>query len=190
MLAAAQADELGLMPRLREEFGPEAHLAVSAGTGGLFVLAARAGQQNDVAAAVRRRMAEIVPARLTGTRPGILAMFIEDTDRLEWRLLREKLELEGVKRGNSSPTLRLGAWSPSPAARASSCSGSARRMPRPMENFASATRRIRRLSKQISDRRSYLRCELLQRCATNRAYADLQRRVSRGLACGLSSIIQ
>ncbi len=98
MLAAAQADELGLMPRLREEFGPEAHLAVSAGTGGLFVLAARAGQQNDVAAAVRRRMAEIVPARLTGTRPGILAMFIEDTDRLEWRLLREKLELEGEAR--------------------------------------------------------------------------------------------
>ena len=97
-LAAAQADELGLMPRLREEFGPEAHLAVSSGTGGLFVLAARAGQQNEVAAAVRRRMAEIVPARLTGTRPGILAMFIEDTDRLEWRLLREKLELEGEAR--------------------------------------------------------------------------------------------
>ena len=98
MLAAAQADELGLMPRLREEFGPEAHLAVSAGDGGLFVLAARAGQQNEVAAAVRRRMADIVPARLTGTRPGILAMFIEDTDRLEWRLLREKLELEGEAR--------------------------------------------------------------------------------------------
>jgi hypothetical protein len=86
------------MPRLREEFGPEAHLAVSAGDGGLFVLAARAGQQNEVAAAVRRRMGEIVPARLTGTRPGILAMFIEDTDRLEWRLLREKLELEGEAR--------------------------------------------------------------------------------------------
>ncbi|MDT7952258.1 MAG: hypothetical protein RQ966_12215 [Acetobacteraceae bacterium] len=98
MLAAAQADELGLMPRLREEFGPEAHLSVSAGSGGLFVLAARAGQQNDIAAAVRRRMAAIVPGRLTGTRPGILAMFIEDTDRLEWRLLREKLELEGEAR--------------------------------------------------------------------------------------------
>ncbi len=98
MLAAAQADELGLMPRLRREFGPEAHLAVSAGDGGLFVLAARAGQQNDIAAAVRRRLAEIVPARLTGARPGILAMFVEDTDRLEWRLLREKLELEGEAR--------------------------------------------------------------------------------------------
>lgn len=98
MLAAAQADELGLMPRLREEFGPEAHLAVSTASGGIFVLAARAGQQNEIAAAVRRRMAAIVPTRLTGERPGILAMFIEDTDRLEWRLLREKLELEGEAR--------------------------------------------------------------------------------------------
>ena len=40
-------------------------------------------------------MAAIVASRLTGTRPGILAMFIEDTDRTEWRLLRERLELEG-----------------------------------------------------------------------------------------------
>ena len=107
MLAAAQADELGLMPRLREEFGPEAHLAVSTGTGGLFVLAARAGQQNEIATAVRRRMAAIVAERLTGTRPGILAMFIEDTDRLEWRLLREKLELEGEARQFlTNPTAR------------------------------------------------------------------------------------
>ena len=98
MLAAAQADELGLMPRLRAEFGPEAHLAVTAAAGGIFVMAARAAQQNDVAAAVHRRMAAIVARRLTGTRPGILAMFVEDTDRLEWRLLREKLELEGEAR--------------------------------------------------------------------------------------------
>lgn len=98
MLAAAQADELGLMPRLRREFGPEAQLAVTASGGGVFVLAARAGQPNEVATAVRRRMAAIAPARLTGTRPGILAMFVEDTDRLEWRLLRERLELEGEAR--------------------------------------------------------------------------------------------
>ena len=98
MLAAAQADDLGLMPRLREEFGPEAHLAVTAAGGGVFAMAARAGQQNEVAAAVRRRMAAITPTRLTGTRPGILAMFVEDTDRLEWRLLRERLELEGEAR--------------------------------------------------------------------------------------------
>ncbi|MGI4941245.1 MAG: hypothetical protein ACRYHQ_11930 [Janthinobacterium lividum] len=98
MLAAAQADELGLMPRLRQEFGPEAHLAVTAAGGGVFVMAARAGQQNEVAVAVRRRMAAVAPARLTGMRPGILAMFIEDTDRAEWRLLRERLELEGEAR--------------------------------------------------------------------------------------------
>ncbi len=98
MLAATQADELGLMPRLRQEFGPEAHLAVTTTGGGIFVMAARAGQQNEVAVAVRRRMATMVPARLTGTRPGILAMFVEDTDRNEWRLLRERLELEGEAR--------------------------------------------------------------------------------------------
>jgi len=98
MLAAAQADELGLMPRLRREFGPEAHLSVTAAGGGIFVMAARAGQEDAVAVAIRRRMAAIAPARLTGTRPGILAMFIEDTDRPEWRSLRDKLELEGEAR--------------------------------------------------------------------------------------------
>jgi hypothetical protein len=98
MLAAAQADELGLMPRLRSEFGPEAHLAVTAAERSLFVMAARAARENEVAIAVRRRMAAVAPARLTGTRPGILAMFIEDTDRTEWRLLRERLDLEGEVR--------------------------------------------------------------------------------------------
>ena len=32
-------------------------------------MAARAGQENEVAAAVRRRLDAIAPARLTGTRP-------------------------------------------------------------------------------------------------------------------------
>ncbi len=98
MLAAAQADELGLMPRLRREFGPEAHLSVTAAGGGVFVMAARAGTQNAVAGAVRRRLGALAPTRLTGTRPGILAMFIEDTDRAEWRDLRDRLELEGEAR--------------------------------------------------------------------------------------------
>ena len=98
ILAAAQADELGLMSSLRREFGHEAHLAVTAAGGGVFVMAARAGRENEVAAAIRRRMATIAPARLTGTRPGILAMFVEDTDRAEWRHLRERLELEGEAR--------------------------------------------------------------------------------------------
>jgi len=43
-------------------------------------------------------LAAIAPLRLTGTRPGILAMFIEDTDRTEWRDLRERLDLEGETR--------------------------------------------------------------------------------------------
>lgn len=98
MLAAAQADEVGLMPRLRREFGPEAHLSVTAAGGGVFVMAARAGREDEVAAAIRRRLSAIAPARLSGKRPGILSMFIEDTDRPEWRSLRDKLELEGEAR--------------------------------------------------------------------------------------------
>lgn len=98
LLAGAQADELGLLSSLRREFGPEAHLSVTASGEGVFVMAARAGRENDVAVAVRRRMAAIAPARLTGSRPGILAMFVEDTDATEWRGLREKLELEGEAR--------------------------------------------------------------------------------------------
>lgn len=98
MLAGAQADELGLMSSLRREFGPEAHLAATVGGGGVFVLAARAGRENAVAGAIRRRMAAVAPLRLTGARPGILAMFIEDTDRLEWQGLRENLVLEGEAR--------------------------------------------------------------------------------------------
>jgi len=98
MLAGAQAGELGLLNSLRREFGHEAHLAVTEAGGGVFVMAARAARENEVAAAIRRRMAAVAPARLTGTRPGILAMFIEDTDRAEWRHLRERLELEGEAR--------------------------------------------------------------------------------------------
>jgi hypothetical protein len=98
MLAGAQAGDLGLLNSLRREFGHEAHLAVTEAGGGVFVMAARAGRENEVAVAIRRRMAAIAPTRLTGTRPGILAMFIEDTDRAEWRHLRERLELEGEAR--------------------------------------------------------------------------------------------
>lgn len=98
LLAGAQADELGLLSHLRHEFGPEAHLAVTASGGGVFAMAARAGQENAVAAAIRRRLATIAPTRLTGQRPGILAMFVEDTDRTEWRTLRDNMELEGETR--------------------------------------------------------------------------------------------
>jgi hypothetical protein len=98
MLAAAQASELGLMNSLREQFGHEAHLAVTSAGRGVFVMAARSGRENEVAAAMRRRMAALAPVRLTGERPGILALFVEDTDRAEWRHLRDRLELEGEAR--------------------------------------------------------------------------------------------
>jgi hypothetical protein len=98
LLAGAQAGDLGLLTSLRREFGPEAHLSVTAAGGGVFVMAARSGQENEIAVAVRKRLATLAPTRLTGTRPGILAMFIEDTDRTEWRSLREQLELEGETR--------------------------------------------------------------------------------------------
>ena len=103
MLAAAQMGDKGgtestLMPRLRREFGHEAHLAVTSAGAGVFVMAARAGREDEVAGAVHRRLSEIAPKRLTGTRPGILSMFIEDTDRLEWRALRAQLRLEAEAR--------------------------------------------------------------------------------------------
>ena len=98
LLAGAQADELGLMQGLRREFGPEAHLAVVAAGGGVFALAARAGRENEIAIAVRRRLDAVAAARLTGTRPGILAIFVEEVEVREWRLLRERLELEGEAR--------------------------------------------------------------------------------------------
>jgi hypothetical protein len=98
LLAGAQAEDMGLMSSLRREFGPEAHLSVTTTGGGVFVMAARAGQENEVAIMIRKRLAAIAPVRLTGARPGILSMFVEDTDRLEWRGLRERLELEGEAR--------------------------------------------------------------------------------------------
>ena len=98
MLTAAQADELGLMARLRREFGPEAHLAVTSVSGSVFVLAARAAREDEVAVSVRKRLCAVVPRRLTGKRPGIIALFVEDTDRSEWQLLRERMDLEGEVR--------------------------------------------------------------------------------------------
>lgn len=98
LLAGAQSEELGLISTLRREFGPQAHLAVTTAGGGVFVMAARAVREDDVAAAMRRRLQSIAPTRLSGERPGILAMMIEDTDRAEWRGLRERLDLEGEAR--------------------------------------------------------------------------------------------
>ncbi|MDE8346650.1 MAG: hypothetical protein POH28_10835 [Acidocella sp.] len=100
LLAGAQASDSppGMIAKLRHEFGPEAHFSVT-GTGpNLFVMAARGGTENEVAVAMRRRLAAIAPARLSGDRPGILAMFLDDTDPAEWQVLRDQLLLEGEAR--------------------------------------------------------------------------------------------
>jgi hypothetical protein len=99
VLAGAQAG--AALPRsLRAQFGPEAHLAVTGDPAGgsCFVMAARAGRENAVAAAVVGRMRLAAESRLTGAAPGILSMFVDDLDRGEWRSLRETLELEGATR--------------------------------------------------------------------------------------------
>lgn len=103
LLAGAQASDIkfassGILSKLRREFGPEAHFAVTESSPSMFIMAARGGAVNEVAGAVRRRMAAIAPARLSGNKPGILAMMIEDTDPLEWRTLHEQLLLEGEAR--------------------------------------------------------------------------------------------
>ncbi len=99
VLAGAQA--VTALPRsLRAQFGPEAHLAVTGNPAGgsVFVMAARAGRENEVAGAVVARMRLAAESRLTGAAPGILSMFVDDLDRGEWRSLRETLELEGATR--------------------------------------------------------------------------------------------
>jgi hypothetical protein len=104
ILAGAQAAAQGLPARLRAQFGEEAHLAVTTGPvggpggGSVFAMAARAGRENTVPDAVTRRMRLAAETRLTGERPGVLAMFIEDVDKAEWRGLRDRLELEGAAR--------------------------------------------------------------------------------------------
>jgi len=95
---AGNGADLNLLPQLRRDFGPEAHLSITSTQGGLFVMAARAGRADEVAVAVRRRLFDATPRRLSGARPGILAVFIDDTDRIEWRGLRERMELEGEAR--------------------------------------------------------------------------------------------
>jgi hypothetical protein len=110
VLAGAQAGEgpQGLPARLRAQFGPEAHLAVTTAPGStsVFALAARAGQENAIAGALCRRL-EVAATRLAPDRPGILAVFLDDLDRLDWRALRERLELEGaVRRFLTGPVAR------------------------------------------------------------------------------------
>lgn len=99
VLAGAQA-ATRLPAQLRAQFGEEAHLAVTAApdSSSVFVMAARAARENSIAGAATRRMEEAAGTRLSGDRPGILAMFLDDLDRAEWRGLRERMELEGTAR--------------------------------------------------------------------------------------------
>ena len=112
VIAGAQAagDGTGGLPaRLRAQFGHEAHLAVTTDprSGSVFVMAARAGRENEIAAALCRRLAGAAEGRLSGRAPGILAAFLDDLDRGEWRVLRERLELEGaVRRFLTTPAAR------------------------------------------------------------------------------------
>ncbi len=63
LLAGAQASDktVGVLAKLRREFGPEAHFSATEAGSSLFVMAARGGMENDVAASVRRRLAAIAP---------------------------------------------------------------------------------------------------------------------------------
>ncbi|MCO6418544.1 hypothetical protein JYK14_20600 [Siccirubricoccus sp. KC 17139] len=102
VLAGAQLQDApsGLPARLRQIFGHEAHLAVTteASSGSVFAMAARAGRGNEISGAVCRRLTATAAARLSGQHPGILAVFLEEVERGEWRALREELELEGAVR--------------------------------------------------------------------------------------------
>jgi hypothetical protein len=103
VLAGAQAgmDPCRALPgTLRAQFGLEAHLAVTTdqASGSVFVMAARAGRENEISHAVARRLAVAAEARLTGKLPGILAVFLDDLEPAEWKNLRDTLELEGVVR--------------------------------------------------------------------------------------------
>jgi hypothetical protein len=97
-LSGASPTVESLMTRLRREFGPEAHLSVSACTDGVWAMAARSGRRNEVAAVIRANLDRLAPGRVSGDRPAILSLFVEDIDRAEWRGLRESLELEGAAR--------------------------------------------------------------------------------------------
>lgn len=103
VLAGAQAasgPNRALPGRLRELFGLDAHLAVTAdpASGSVMVMAARAGRENDISRAAKRRLAQAASARLSGRHPGVMAMFLDDLDAGEWLGLRDTLELEGVVR--------------------------------------------------------------------------------------------
>ncbi|WP_149540619.1 hypothetical protein [Siccirubricoccus phaeus] len=102
VLAGAQLQDAagGLPARLRQIFGHEAHLAVTtdASSRSVFAMAARAGRENEISGAVCRHLTGTAERRLSGKHPAILAVFLEELERGEWRALREDLQLEGAVR--------------------------------------------------------------------------------------------
>ena len=84
----------GVIARIREQFGPETQLAAITSASGIFAIAAHAGGEDDVPAAVRRRMEAVAATRLTGGSPGILAMFVDDIGPVEWERLMRDMSLE------------------------------------------------------------------------------------------------
>ena len=90
----SDANAPGVISRLREQFGPETQLAAITSTSGIFAIAAHAGGENDVPAAVRRRMETVAASRLSGGSPGILAMFVDDIGTVEWERLARDMSLE------------------------------------------------------------------------------------------------
>lgn len=96
--ADAHSGGARMLAELRASFGPEAELAVTEAGQGVFAIAAHAGGANDVPAAVCRHMAALAPARLTGSLPGILAVFVDDIELGEWRRLEREMTLEGAVR--------------------------------------------------------------------------------------------
>ena len=96
-VCSALPREAQTLASLRQEFGPEAQLAVIAGSNGMLGIAARAGRSDGIAAAMRCRMTALAPC-LTGTRPGILAVLLEDAGPAVWRSLSDGLELEAEAR--------------------------------------------------------------------------------------------
>jgi hypothetical protein len=96
LAGARMAAQRDLPRQLRAQFGPDAHLAVTGdpAAGSVFVLAVR-------------RLDQATGNRLSGSRPGILSVFLDDLERPEWRALRETLELEGaVRRFFTTPGAR------------------------------------------------------------------------------------
>ena len=139
MLAAAQADELGLMPSLRREFGHEAHLAVTTAGAGVFVLAARAGRENEVAAAIRRRMAAVAPPASPARAPASSPCWSRTPTAPNGVTCATSSNWK-ARPASSSPTRKRAAWSPSVAPRGWNCSAPAPPTPRPRASCGSAIR--------------------------------------------------